>query len=85
MVGIEYKHEYTRVFPIIAKKAYIGYMCVKRILFLIPEISAIPVQLYRENNLLRQKQDKSIVTTQIFQGYRLGKFHFSALLTLHKK
>ena len=38
-----------------------------------PEISAIPVQLYQENNLLRQKQDKSIVNTQIFQGSRLGR------------
>ena len=50
-----------------------------------PEISAIPVQLYQENNLLRQKQDKSIVKTQIFQGSRLGKTSFSPLLTLHKK
>ena len=50
-----------------------------------PEISVIPVQLYQENNLLRQKQDKSIVNTQIFQGSRLGEAPFSPLLTLHKK
>ena len=30
-----------------------------------PETFVIPVQLYQENNL-RQKQDKSIVNTQIF-------------------
>ena len=50
-----------------------------------PEVSATPVQLFQENNLLRQKQDKSIVNTQLFQCYRLGKAPFSALLTLHKK
>ena len=50
-----------------------------------PEMSAIPVQLHQENNLLRQKRNKSIVKTQIFQGSRLEKAAFSPLLKLRKK
>ena len=51
------------------------------------ETFVIPVQLYQENNLLRQKQEKSIINTQIFQGSRLGKVldPFFPLLILHKK
>ena len=66
------------------KSLYWEYVCKKNPLPH-PEISAIPVQLYQKNNLLRQKLDKCIVNTQIFQGSRLGKAPFSPLLTLHKK
>ena len=75
----------NRPSPIIVKKALYWVYVSKKNPLSHPEISAIPVQLHQENNLLSQKQDKSIVNTQIFQGSRLGKAPFSLLLTLHKK
>ena len=66
LVGMEFKHQWTGVCPIIVKKAYIGYMCVKRILLLILRYLPFQFSYIRKIIWLRQKQDKSIVNTQIF-------------------
>ena len=44
-----------------------------------PEISAIPLQLSLKINFLKQKQDRSIVSTLVFQYFGLGKAHSSPL------